>query len=91
VQEASVTQVTVGRWGNNLAVRLPGDIVQAIRLHDGERVEVEIQDGGISIRRTEPRVVFEELFRGKTTEEWRAAYAGAYDWGPDLGREIVAE
>ena len=23
--------------------------------------------------------------------EWRAAYAGAYDWGPDVGRERVEE
>ena len=36
-------------------------------------------------------MVLEELFAGKTAEEWRAAYAGAYDWGPDFGREIVAE
>ena len=86
-----MTQVTVGKWRNNLAVRLPGDIVQAIRLHDGERVEVEVQDGGIVIRRAESPVVLEELFAGKTAEEWRAAYASAYDWGPDLGREVVAE
>jgi len=33
----------------------------------------------------------EELFRGKTPEEWRALYAGAYDWGPDVGREIIEE
>jgi hypothetical protein len=24
-------------------------------------------------------------------EEWRAAYAGAFDWGPDVGREVVEE
>ena len=86
-----MAQATVGRRGNGLAVRLPGDIVQAIRLYDGERVEVEVQDGGIVIRRAEPRVVFEELFVGKTTEEWRVAHAGAYDWGPDFGREAVME
>ncbi len=86
-----MTQVTVGKWGNNLAVRLPGEIVQTIRLHDGERVEVDVQDGGIVIRRAEPPVVLGALFQGKTPEEWRAAYAEAYEWGPDLGREIVPE
>ena len=30
-------------------------------------------------------------FRGKTAEEWRAAYADAYDWGADVGDEAVEE
>jgi antitoxin MazE len=86
-----MVQVTVGKWGNNLAVRLPGEIVQAARLHDGERVEIETQDGDIVIRRAAPRVVLEDLFRGRTPEDWRKAYADAYDWGDDVGREIVPE
>lgn len=86
-----MVQVTVGKWGNSLAVRLPGEVVQAARLHDGERVDVETQDGDIVIRRVETGVVLEDLFRGKTPEEWRAEYADAYDWGPDVGREIVPE
>jgi antitoxin MazE len=86
-----MVRVTVGKWGNSLAVRLPGEVVQAARLHDGERVEVEAQDGDIVIRRVETDVVLEDLFRGKTPEEWRAEYADAYDWGPDMGREIVPE
>ena len=86
-----MVRVTVGRWGNNLAVRLPGEIVEAARLHDGERVDVEELDGAVVIRRAEPRIVLEDLFRGRPPAEWRAAYADAYDWGPDLGREAVPE
>ena len=86
-----MVQVTVGRWGNNLAVRLPGEIVDAIKLRDGERVEIDAQDGEVVIRRARPRVVLEDLFRGRSPDEWRADYARAYDWGPDVGREIVPE
>ena len=86
-----MTQATVGKWGNNLAVRLPGEIVRAARLHDGERVEIEAQEGAIIIRRTESRVTLEELFAGRSAEAWRSEYAEAFDWGPDVGREIVAE
>ena len=86
-----MTQVTVGKWGNNLAVRLPGGVVQAARLQDGERVDIEAHDDGIMIRRIEPRGILEELFRGKTPEEWRTAYADAYDWGADVGREVIPE
>ena len=84
-------QVTIGKWGNNLAVRLPGDVVQAISLHDGERVDISTVDGEIVIRRVQPRVALDELFQGQTPEEWRAAYADSFDWGADRGREIVSE
>jgi antitoxin MazE len=86
-----MSQVTIGKWGKNLAVRFPGEIVKAAGLSDGERVEIETQDGNIVIRRTVPHFTLEELFRGKSPKEWRAAYRGAFDWGPDVGREAVEE
>jgi antitoxin MazE len=84
-----MAQAIVGKWGKNLAVRFPGEIVKASGLHDGERVEIEIQEGTIIIRRTVPQFTLKALFAGKSAEEWRALYAGAFDWGPDVGREIV--
>ena len=87
--EARVSQVTVVKWGKNLAIRLPSEIVTG--LSDGERLEIETHDGEIVIRRAVPHFTLEELFRGKSPEEWRAAYAGAFDWGPDVGREVVEE
>ena len=86
-----MSQITVGRWGKSLAVRLPGEIVKETGLTDGERVEIEARDGDIVIRRAAPSFTLEQLFRGKSPAEWRAAYAGAYDWGPDVGREAVEE
>ena len=86
-----MSQVTVGKWGKNLAVRLPGEIVKATGLNNGERLDIETRDGEIVMRRAVPRFTLEELFRGKTPEEWRAAYAGAFDWGPDFGRKVVGE
>ena len=86
-----MTQVIVGKWGKNLAIRFPSEIVKASGLNDGERVEVETEDGAIVIRRAIPRFTLDELFEGKTPQEWRAAYAGVFDWGPDLGREAIEE
>ena len=31
----------VGKWGNSLAVRLPAS-VEALRLHEGDEIEIEI-------------------------------------------------
>jgi antitoxin MazE len=86
-----MSQAIVGRWGKSLAVRIPGEVATAAGIGGGERVEVEARDGDIVIRRAAPRFTVEELFRGKTAQEWRAAYAGAYDWGADVGREVVEE
>jgi AbrB family looped-hinge helix DNA binding protein len=41
----------VGRWGKNLAIRIPADVARTIGLSDGEAVEVETQDGDLVIRR----------------------------------------
>ena len=86
-----MSEVIVGKWGKNLAVRIPGEVAKAARLSDGERVEIEALDGDIVIRRAAPHFTLEELFKGKSPKEWRATYAGAFDWGPDVGREIVEE
>jgi antitoxin MazE len=86
-----VSHITVGKWGKNLAVRIPGEIVNEAGLKEGERVDIEARDGDIVIRRVSPRFTLEELFDGKSAAEWRDAYANAYDWGPDIGREIVDE
>jgi antitoxin MazE len=64
-------------------------MAKAARLRDGERVEIAAQGNDIVIRRTVPRFTLEELFRGKSPEEWRALYREAFDWGPDVGREVV--
>jgi antitoxin MazE len=86
-----VTQVIVGRWGKSLAVRIPSEIANAAGLDNGNPVEIEAHDGEIVIRRAIPRFLLDELFHGKRAEEWAAEYAGAFDWGPDIGREIVQE
>jgi antitoxin MazE len=86
-----MSHIRVGRWGKNLALRVPGDIASEIGLKEGERVEIAAHDGGIVIRRATPHFTLEELFAGKSPEEWRETYADAFDWGPDVGREIVEE
>jgi antitoxin MazE len=86
-----MSHATVGKWGRNLAVRFPGDVVRAAGLSEGELVEVEAHDREIVIRRQVPHFTLEQLFRGKSPKQWRKEYSGAFDWGPDVGREVVEE
>jgi antitoxin MazE len=32
----------VGKWGNSLAVRLPAAVVEALKLKEGDEIEIEI-------------------------------------------------
>ncbi len=87
-----MVQVTVAKWGDSLAVRLPDEVVNAMHLYDGESVDVVAVDGAIRINPTEAAQTIEDWFKGKTDEEWWAEYRTAtIDWGPDVGREIILE
>ena len=86
-----MSSVTLGRWGHNLAVRLPSEIVRAVGLADGEQLEITAQDDEILIRRRIAPPTLDALFAGRDPAGWRELYAGAFDWGPDRGREIVEE
>ncbi len=46
-----MSHVTVGKWGKNLAFRVPFEIAKATGLGEGEQVEMEVKDGDILIRR----------------------------------------
>ncbi len=50
-----MSQAIVGKWGNNLAIRVPLEIARASGLSDGERVEIETLDGDLLIRRPAAR------------------------------------
>lgn len=86
-----MTHAIVGRWGKNLALRFPNEIASQLSLREGDRLEIETGPDRIVIHRAKPVYTLEDLFAGKTQAEWRAMYADAYDWGPDLGREIIDE
>ncbi len=47
-----MTHVIVGKWGKNLAIRVPFEVARSSGLSDGEEVEIEALDGDILIRRS---------------------------------------
>jgi antitoxin component of MazEF toxin-antitoxin module len=47
-----MTAVIVGKWGKNLAIRVPAAVAETIGLSDGETVEIEIVHGDLLIRRS---------------------------------------
>lgn len=78
-------QVSISRWGNSLGLRIPKDIAGRVGLSEGDRVEIEAKGDQIIVSLPRPRYRLEDLLVGMTPEAMHAAF----DWGPDVGREIV--
>ena len=78
-------QVNVARWGNSLGLRIPKDIADQAGLQAGSRVEIIAENGRVVIVPARRRYVLAELLEDMTPKAMR----DAFDWGPDLGREIV--
>ena len=78
-------RVILGRWGANLAVRLPRDVVQTAGFTSGTSVEIEARRGEVVIRSAQRRYTLDELLEGVTPEGMRQVF----EWGDDVGREAV--
>jgi antitoxin MazE len=78
-------RVTVKKWGNSAAVRLPASVMQATHLELDQVVEVRADRGRIIIERI-PRRKYElsELLKGITKKNQHRAI----DFGPAVGEEI---
>jgi antitoxin MazE len=86
-----MSHATLGRWGKTLAVRLPENIASELRLREGEPVEIVAGPGQIVIRKAKPRYTAEELFAGKSPDQWRTIYANANDLSSDAGPGLVED
>jgi antitoxin MazE len=47
-----MTTAIVGKWGKNLAIRVPAAVAEAVGLSEGETVEIEAVHGDLTIRRS---------------------------------------
>jgi antitoxin MazE len=84
IMEAAM-QVQLTRWGNSLGLRIPKDIAAQFGLSEGRRVDVVAEGDRIVIHADRPRYDLDELLAGLKPEDMQ----GAFDWGPDVGREDV--
>lgn len=82
-------QVKLAKWGNSLAVRLPGAVLAETKLLAGSTVDVVAEDGELRLRLVKParrkRYTLDELLKGITPENVHPEI----DWGPDVGREGI--
>jgi antitoxin MazE len=77
-------RITVRKWGNSAAVRLPVSVLQSVNLAVDDAVEITDEDGRIVIEPVHPRVcdldrLLDAITRDNVHDE--------VDFGRDLGKE----
>ena len=73
----------VGKWGNSLAVRIPGAYAKELHLEEGAELEVTRLDNGILLRPRKREYKLEELLAQIKPE----SIHGETDWGGAVGAE----
>ena len=73
----------VGKWGNSLAVRIPGIYAKELHLEEGAELEVTRVDGGLLLRPRKHEYTLEELLAQIKPENLH----GETDWGSPVGGE----
>jgi antitoxin MazE len=78
-------QVLLSKWGNSLGLRLPKALTAEIGVSDGQKVDVRAENGRIIVEPVRPALTWAQMLENTTPEAMREAW----DWGEDVGREIV--
>ena len=75
---------TVQKWGNSLALRIPGSVAKAFGLRQGSAVEVAVEGGRMIVKPAKKRKpALARLLKGVTT----ANHHREQDWGAHVGKE----
>ena len=76
------------KWGNSLAVRIPKAVADALKVSDGKRAEIKVENGTLVLRPIvkpgrKPHYTLEELLSDITRDD----VPQEVDWGSPRGNE----
>ncbi|AQH00663.1 PbsX family transcriptional regulator [Burkholderia sp. KK1] len=81
-------ELSIQKWGNSAAVRLPATLLDQVHLALGDKLTVEVRPEGIMLAPARPRYSLEELIAQCDLKA--PAPADLADWGDvkPVGREV---
>jgi len=77
--------VLISKWGSSLGLRLLNALTEQIGVSDGQKVEARADGGRIIVEPVPAPLTWDWMFENTTAE----AIHEAWEWGEDVGREIV--
>jgi antitoxin MazE len=77
-------KVELVKWGNSHAVRIPKVVLDRVDIHEGDELEVRIENGGIALQLATPKLRLRDLVKRIKPDNLH----GELDWGKPRGREL---
>ena len=71
-------QAQIGKWGDSLAVRIPGAYARELGLREGTELDLALVNGGLLLRPRARKYTLDELLAGVTAQNLH----GETVWGP---------
>ena len=91
VKEVVPMLLSLKKWGNSTAIRLPKALLEEVGIHDNNAsFEAEVKNGSIILKEKKKVESLEELFSGFDTESYFKDKEDnlEYDWDEPQGKEI---
>jgi len=83
-----MTKVTISKWGNSSAIRLPKAAMDELGLADGDTVDLTVRNGQAIIEKKRLQLAppLSEMVAEMDRLGWENE-PETVDWGPDVGSE----
>lgn len=75
------------KWGNSSGVRLPKKVLEAAQFEDDQSFSLSMRGASILLTPVDKDmpITLESVLRDATPE----SFGGEFNWGPDVGNEII--
>ena len=84
-----MTKITISKWGNSSAIRLPKAVMDELGLKQGESIELSVKDGKGLIEPARPKKITLEWIISEMERLGPENEPEFVEWGPDRGSEII--
>jgi antitoxin MazE len=84
-----MTKVTISKWGNSSAIRLPKAALDELGLKQGDTVDLTVENGKAVIEPARPKKITLEWIISETKRLGPQNAPETVDWGPDRPGERI--
>ncbi|WP_428415277.1 AbrB/MazE/SpoVT family DNA-binding domain-containing protein [Pararhizobium sp.] len=87
-----MTQVTICKWGNSSAIKLPKAAMNELGLANGDTVDLTVSNGQMILEKARLQLAppLPEMIAEMDRLGWENE-PGTVDWGPDAGSERISD
>jgi antitoxin MazE len=71
-------------WGNSQAIRIPREMLDELRISEGDEVNLMVENGRIAVQPVNPKLTLESLVAAITPQNRHKEL----DWGKPVGKEV---